>query len=616
MPAVTPTLSIACLTSDPGPLVHTSLTALRSVADEIVVAADARVGDDDLDYYAAAADVLLRVQFESAWRHLAWLHAQCEGDWVLLIDGDEVPSAALVEQLPSLVQSRSVTQYLLPRRWLYPGVGEWLDELPWWPDYQVRLVRNDGLLRFPGVIHTHAEPTRPARYLEEPLYHLDLLLTSAADRRAKAEAQRQIRPGLTAPGGGELNHSFYLPEEHARAPRTRVPAADRELLERALAAVTEPPEPREQRAAGATPDVVRTEEMDRLWAGRAVPEDAYRAEISPLERDRRMRAGERRPMHMRVTNRGTTIWPWDPDFGPAIKLSYHVRDSRGTTVITDGPRALFPCVVEPDDEVVVPLDVVAPIRPGSYTLEVDVVHEGVRWFGAACDVPIEVEPLDGWPAGPRGARTRGAIRRLLSRKEAIPKVLHRVWLGGNPLPPKVELLGETWRRHHPGWEMRLWDDEQAAGLVPVDALDRCRAPAEASNLVRYAVLHRFGGVYVDTDVECLRPIDDLLSGVSAFAAWEIPHRIGNAVLGSVAGHPLFEAAAREAPATAGHSIESVEANGPTYLTMLASDHRGLTVFDRELFYPFKWDEPHRRGEEFPDAYAIHHWDLSWKDGQS
>jgi hypothetical protein len=74
--------------------------------------------------------------------------------------------------LPDLVADPVIRQYRIPRRWLYPDPLRWIDEVPWWPDFQIRLVRNEPSLRFTGDVHTSADPAFPARYLEAPHYHL------------------------------------------------------------------------------------------------------------------------------------------------------------------------------------------------------------------------------------------------------------------------------------------------------------------------------------------------------------------------------------------------------------------------------------------------------------
>jgi inositol phosphorylceramide mannosyltransferase catalytic subunit len=129
-------------------------------------------------------------------------------------------------------------------------------------------------------------------------------------------------------------------------------------------------------------------------------------------------------------------------------------------------------------------------------------------------------------------------------------------------------------------------------------------------MLRYEILRRVGGIYADTDVECRRPFDPLLDDVDAFAAWETPYRLGSAVLGSVPGHAVFELAALEARVTVGTGLSNVEGTGPGFLTQIVAERPSVAVFDSELFYPYRWDEPHRRNEPFPDSYAVHHWAMS------
>ena len=137
----------------------------------------------------------------------------------------------------------------------------------------------------------------------------------------------------------------------------------------------------------------------------------------------------------------------------------------------------------------------------------------------------------------------------------IPRILHQVWVGPDQMPRDFLDYRESWRRHHPDWEMRLWTDESLPGdFVRPEAYERLRNPAERSDIIRLEVLFRFGGVYVDTDVECLRPIDPLLEGVDFFAGYvgrkevgskTIENAVNNAVIAAEAGHPVLERALRE-----------------------------------------------------------------------
>ena len=124
--------SVNVMTRGPGDRVAAMLSLFRGVADEILVALDDRAGDDVAAPLQAAADRVVRYPYaDPVDRPLAWLHAECHGDWVLTIDDDEVPSRALLDALPGLARAKDLTHYWLPRRWLYPTVDRYLDARPW-----------------------------------------------------------------------------------------------------------------------------------------------------------------------------------------------------------------------------------------------------------------------------------------------------------------------------------------------------------------------------------------------------------------------------------------------------------------------------------------------------
>lgn len=198
----------------------------------------------------------------------------------------------------------------------------------------------------------------------------------------------------------------------------------------------------------------------------------------------------------------------------------------------------------------------------------------------------------------------------------VPRVVHRIWLGGDE-PEWSRRFANTWSR--PGWEIRLWTDATAPALFPLrnqavyDDAERI-APDHVGQLradvLRYEILERFGGLYVDTDFELLRPIEPLLEGAQCFAAWVTPHFLNNAIMGAVAAHPFI-----------GRLVDGLAANvarhrgerpnrltGPHYLTRTYRTHpEGVTTLASEHFYPVDWTEPERSTEAFPGAYAVHHW---------
>jgi inositol phosphorylceramide mannosyltransferase catalytic subunit len=601
-------LSICLITADPPERISTILEPLRPYADEVLIAADSRVDEQTLSAYRSLSDRLFKIEYRASERHLAWLCEQCKGSWIMRIDGDEVPSAGFVRRLPEMLASRAVQQFWTTTTWLYPDAAHALVGPPWSEDFACRLMRNDGTLRSPGLQHTHIVPISPREYVEDAFYHLDLLVSNEQNRRDKAIRYEISRPHLIAPNGGRANEAFYLPELRDALELRDVPLEDRALIERAL----EGPKRGSSTAPIGDVPVVSLEEMDRAWEQRTVPESAYRAKIEALEPKASFIPSEQRHVFFRVANEGTERWPGQLEERPLIRLSYRWRNSDGSVHTADGARSPFTRRVSPGEQTLTPMHIVAPADPGEYILEVDLVHEHVRWFDCPCRVPARVEPQHGLPA--TGARLRETrpprLRRW--RRVRIPRTFHRIWIGGEALPAEHEHFGETFALHHPNWEMRLWTDEDLPALdITVADQRRARTRSELANLMRYEVLSRFGGVYVDTDFECLRPLTPLLRGIDAFTALELPGRTATGILGSVPGHPVFARAARQARLTLGEGAGSTDANGPYFFSLILEQESNVAIFPARLFYPYLWNEPERRDETFPDAYAVHHWAMSW-----
>jgi mannosyltransferase OCH1-like enzyme len=174
------------------------------------------------------------------------------------------------------------------------------------------------------------------------------------------------------------------------------------------------------------------------------------------------------------------------------------------------------------------------------------------------------------------------------------------------MPEEFRRFGDTWRQHHPHWEMRLWTDERLPRLTHPDAFERARNYAERADVLRYDIMWQVGGVYIDTDFECLRAIDALIEGADAFAAYEKPGSVAMGIIGAIPRHPVFKQAVDRVRDTVGIG-PFPGSTGPAFFTRVLADFPDVTIFASEKFYPYLWDERHRSGEHFPEAYAVHHW---------
>jgi mannosyltransferase OCH1-like enzyme len=189
----------------------------------------------------------------------------------------------------------------------------------------------------------------------------------------------------------------------------------------------------------------------------------------------------------------------------------------------------------------------------------------------------------------------------------IPRVFHQVWLGEAPFPKEYLAYQKSWLRHNSGWELRLWTEADLPDdLERTEIYERLRQPAERSDMLRLELLKRHGGVYLDSDFECRRPLEPLLDGVEFFVADLKPNRVNNAIIGSVPGHRILERAIAELRPRQTWGLVDKEGTGPLFLNRLLAGETGVTVFGWELFYP-------RTPDEEQNAVAIHHHARSWQD---
>ena len=114
----------------------------------------------------------------------------------------------------------------------------------------------------------------------------------------------------------------------------------------------------------------------------------------------------------------------------------------------------------------------------------------------------------------------------------IGKVIHYCWFGKNPLPEYVRQNISTWRKYCPDYEIIEWNEDN----FNISENDYCREAYEAkkwafvSDYVRLKVLYEHGGIYMDADVEVVRPMDDLLK-YQAFSGYESDKNIPTGTMG-------------------------------------------------------------------------------------
>jgi SAM-dependent methyltransferase len=364
----------------------------RPLVDEIVVAVDERAHPATTNECARFADQVYVVPAANAHmeRYLGWLHSCCSGDWILRADDDEVPSEALRQVLRPLLVEREPTHYWVPRLWAYPTPDTYITEGMWLRDIQVRLVRNlPGLWRFSGHVHSNIEVEGAGRIVDAPLLHLALLVADLEKRRDKAEGYERVTPGLRAPSGVPLN-SVFVPEDMGVTSLAPSSDADIESYARYLRAAAEPDVTPAPAADGV--QTVGMEEIERWNGERSVSEGAYRARVTLPQGVDPTQADAFQYVQVEIENLGDEWLPRGPRPEPPIQVGYRWWREDGTEVVEPTLRTPLTETVAPGATTRLPMAIKAPPDHGHLQLDVDLVHENVRWFGCDQRLAVEVSP--------------------------------------------------------------------------------------------------------------------------------------------------------------------------------------------------------------------------------
>lgn len=209
----------------------------------------------------------------------------------------------------------------------------------------------------------------------------------------------------------------------------------------------------------------------------------------------------------------------------------------------------------------------------------------------------------------------------------IPKIIHYIWVGDKPKPDSVLKCIASWKKYCPDWEIKEWNN------AVLDEID-CQYVREAfeakkwafvSDYIRLYALQKFGGLYMDTDVEVTAPLDDFLRHdfFMGHENWYGEFSVSTALIGTIPEHHIVNGILEMY-----HKLTFLKPDGTMDMTpnpsrfckyfeenLNAPDlHIGtdtITLDENCVIYPWWYFcIPSKRKPN----WAIHHFDGSWVEG--
>ncbi len=207
----------------------------------------------------------------------------------------------------------------------------------------------------------------------------------------------------------------------------------------------------------------------------------------------------------------------------------------------------------------------------------------------------------------------------------IPKTIHYCWFGGTKKTEKVQLCLNSWHRFLPEYKIIEWNESNfdVSEIPFTEEAYSAKKWAFVSDYARLKALYQFGGIYFDTDIEVLKPFDELLEN-EAFLGFESNDFIMTAVIGARSGNlvlkEIMDSYKGKSFLMKDGSYNSLP--NPYVFTSIMKKRglisngkeqivNGIRVYPQICFSPNNfsmiWNRPHKK------SYTIHHYEQSWRE---
>ena len=198
----------------------------------------------------------------------------------------------------------------------------------------------------------------------------------------------------------------------------------------------------------------------------------------------------------------------------------------------------------------------------------------------------------------------------------IPKILHQIWIG--PLPAPSNLM-RTWREKHPDFEYILWNEAEierrGLDLSCSREIDIMKEINGKADIIRWEILYKYGGYFVDADSICIEPFDAFFENQTAFATFENETvrkgLIATGTMGFIPEHPIcrdiIEWIKTPEAETSIRDFRAWYSVGPALLTKMleTKKYNDVAIYPSYCFLPIHFTGPKYEGHK--KVYGYQEW---------
>lgn len=209
-----------------------------------------------------------------------------------------------------------------------------------------------------------------------------------------------------------------------------------------------------------------------------------------------------------------------------------------------------------------------------------------------------------------------------------PKIIHYCWFGGKALPQSARKCVESWKKFFPDYEIKRWDESN----FDVNAIPYTKEAysvqkyAFVSDYARFCIINDYGGIYMDTDVEVINPLEDIIekgnflgvesksvSGITVNPGLGFASEPGNEFLGKMIDlyktfHFMNPDGSQCLKNIVQITTEELLANGLQNINEI-QECCGFTIYPKDYFCPIDYNT--RELKITANTRTIHHYAESW-----